>query len=60
MTPPENVSVRKKQVEFCLFRMIRQFRKRQTIKPLLFLSRSETQLLEAIVAFVDTTKIRVK
>lgn len=43
-----------------MFRMIGQFSKRQTVKALLFHSRSETQLLEAIVVFVDTTRIRVK
>lgn len=48
------------QAVFCLFRMITQFCTRQTIKSLLSLSRSETQLLEATVTFVDSTKIRVK
>lgn len=49
-----------KSRQFCLFRMIRQFSKRQTVKSLLFLSRSEILLLEATVTVVDTTNIRVK
>jgi len=40
--------------------MIRQFSRRQTVNSLLLLSRSEIWLLEAIAAFVGTTKTRVK